>query len=187
METDRIEGMVTLLCRIEHGDVAKHFDALKQSGLLDSIDVKKDPSVDKLKDLLKRNRLWLWQVRSPFDATHLGWTGLVRYAGPAYVFANFGPQAHFDTFDIPRECIEAVSKAYFANCPEEDRLFLYVASDLLDKISASVMELGFDPAPDIKYDDTPNESIFIMERHTFDAYYAEGEGTAEEFEEIDDY
>ena len=144
-------------------------------------DMKEAPDKERLDKLMhERLRLLLWRVFSCEDELRgeqvgfIGWNG---NAGPAYI-TFFPTSAQFDT-DVFRDAALSIVHAFFS-MSDGDTLHIYLSHPIPEEIHDMVVEAGFDLWQEYPGVNSEEESTYIMERSTFQAYYLEDDDDEEE-------
>lgn len=123
--------------------------------------------------------LRVWEIDQ--NGKHIGYAFFVLYDGPPFIaFYYFGKPSH--AFDIGKDCLELLIPVFFKNLDEE-ALFYYLPKPVDEEIHAELIDGGFDIWDENPTIDNATAACYILERHTYDAYY--GDGADEEFEQDD--
>ena len=127
------------------------------------------PDLAKLVDLIDSEELAVWEIVPEGATEATGYALYVNYDGPPYfVIYNFDEEMQME---IARECMLQLIPLFF-NTTEEEVLYFYADKNVAEELHDELLEAGFDPFEDNPIMDK-GEMCYILERHTYDAYYGE--------------
>ena len=173
---EELEGAFVTLKRA--GPTQKLADHFAKNGDMRDIigHVESVPDLERLAMLMEDDEsLWAWEIER--NGRQLGYCFFVTYDGPPFVaIYTFQPV----DVEIGKDCLEQLVPIFFANTDEE-ALYYYLPRPVDDGVHEALIDGGFDPWDDNPTIDNDAVACYMLERHTFDAYY--GDGTDEEFEE----
>jgi hypothetical protein len=135
------------------------------------------PSKEELDDLMHADfPLLMWRV-FPFESAKpgalAGYVAWVNDAGPPFLaFMPNDPQQY--DVEVFRDAGQLVLKLYFTLTPG-DELLLYVDRPVSEETHDLLTEAGFDLWTKPDDIDSEEDATYIMERATFQAYYADNE------------
>jgi hypothetical protein len=177
-----IEGALATLKRVELSEIDTLHQQFQDSGLYLDAGFYDPPGQETLENFLEGDELQLWHLTSEEGAESVGYMGIVTFSGPTYVFVHFFDVKRVD-LDLAQDAMLLIVKDFFKTTDEQE-LWTYVDKPISDEIHDRLIEGGFDFLDcDIPGIDRAKVGSYIMERHTFDAYY----GEEAEDEELDDY
>jgi hypothetical protein len=177
---DELEGaFVTLKLLEPSAELAADF--AKWPGMALAIGItERKPTFEYLTVLIEDQTLFVWSIER--HGKQVGYWFLVLYDGPPYAsFWSTRDRALPD--ELVKDCFEVLVPVYFQNLDEE-ALFFYLPQPVKHEVHEQLTESGFDLFEDNPTIDNSKVACYVLERHTFEAYYGEG-GDDEEFEEDD--
>lgn len=179
MQAEVLEGALVTLKRLGVDDIDVLFEQFQTERLHQEAGLYNPPKKQSLIDVLEEDDLAIWQMIPEESTEPVGYAGIVTYSGPIYLFMYHFDESNVD-LDLAQDAMTILTTEFFRQTKEE-QLWTYQLKPVPDEILDRLLEGGFDhwddQVPAIDYDKV---ACFIMERHTFDAYYGD------EAEEDDD-
>jgi hypothetical protein len=169
---EQLEGAYATLERLHAQDAKELHARLQEEPFFITAGFRKPPELEWVRELLDEDDLFVWRMIPEGGDDPIGFAGIVAFSGPPYVFVYFFP-GHEDT-ETAHEAMLNLVHAFFRHSDEME-LWTYVTKPVDDEIHDLLIEGGFDPwtetLPGI---DTNVDAAYVMERHTYDAYWGEG-------------
>jgi hypothetical protein len=169
---ERLEGAYATLERLHAHNAKELHSPLQEDPFFRVAGFHKPPTVESIKELFEDDDLFVWRVIPDGSDDPIGFAGIVTFSGPPFVFVHLFP-GHED-IETGHEAVLQLVHAFFRNS-DEPELWTYVAKPVDDEIHDLLIEGGFDPWLDALPGIDPDvDAAYIMERHTYDAYWGEG-------------
>ncbi|MFC1611452.1 hypothetical protein ACFL6C_10865 [Myxococcota bacterium] len=138
------------------------------------------PTEQSLREDLVDEELFICDMIPEESDKSVGYAAVIAYSGPPFVLVYFFAKDRMD-LDLAQEAVLLLTHAFFQNTSEE-QLWTYQVKPIDDEIHDRLIEGGFDfwdqDVPGIEHDKV---ACYLMERHTYDAYY----GDESEEEDVD--
>ena len=139
---------------------------------------KKAPDREKLKQRLENYRLLMWRLL-PTDGDNvtgaeIAFVGCLSESSPValFVLPATEPPNFEELGQLLTPVLGQLLGALFEHIAEKE-LCIYVGVPVPDELHTILVESGFDPYEEFPGTDPEKETVYIMERATFYAYYAE--------------
>lgn len=179
-EYDRMEGDLVALERVGEDQFDELFQRFQDPLIYALTGLRKPPNrKDFEEDVITDQSLIVWDMLPEGSRKSIGYAMFVTYDGPPYL-AFYFEDGKFD-IDMAGDAMLMMVHAFFKHL-EEPQLFTYVMQPVPDEVHARLTEAGFDLIEDHPTVDPKKEATYVIERHTYQAYY--GEEEAEEEEEL---
>jgi hypothetical protein len=184
VDPERLEGESVTLELIGVDRIQELHKYFQDKRVYQDAGLAKPPKLKSLQEDVEGADLGVWEVIPEGESAPVALIGLVGYAGPPFIFVTYLDPKHPD-LDLAQEAMVLVIKYFFEN-EKPDELWCYQVKPVSEEIHSRLIEGGFDLwEDDIPSIDSNQLAAYIMERHTFDAYY--GEQDDEEKEVLQDY
>lgn len=172
---NRLEGDLVTLERVD--DFELLFKRFQDPNLYRITGIKKPPTrVDFEEDVLTDQSLIVWDIIPEGENASIGYALYVAYDGPPY-FQIFPFNGILD-LDIAQDAALLMVHAFF-KYTKLKALHTFLPQPVSDDIDARLVEAGFDRIEEHPTVDLTQEGAYVMERHTYDAYYGDEEGDKE--------
>jgi hypothetical protein len=182
-DPDKLAGALLSLVPVGVDEVDRLARDFQVEGLHSDAGLHKPPTAQSLREDLEDRELFICDMIPEESDDSVGYAGIVGYSGPPYLFVHYREGLSPD-LDMAQEAFLLLAQAFFQHTNEE-RLWTYQPKPVPDAIHDALIEGGFDAwettVPGI---DNANTACYILERHTYDAYYNdEADEDEEAFEE----
>jgi len=129
--------------------------------------------------IVEEDSFKVWELIKGADNERMGFVFFVMFDGPPFIalYLYGGPD-----LNMAKDCIEQLVPVFFHNVPEESSLFYYEPRPIDEEIHAALIDAGFDHWDENPTIDNETVACYVLERHTYDAYY----GNEQEFEQGDE-
>jgi len=127
------------------------------------------PELKWLKHLMvEEESLRAWEIWRSGKAD--GYAFFVNYDGPPYIalWADHPVETH-----VAKDCFELLLPIFFRNT-EEHYLLCFLPKPVHEEIHSVLIDGGFDEWDDNPTIDNDKVACYMLERHTFEAYYGDG-------------
>jgi hypothetical protein len=176
---DRLEGDLVTLVRVQ--DFELLFERFQNPKLYRLTGIKKAPTrKDFEDDVLNDQTLIVWDVVPEGESESIGYAFYVAYDGPPYF--QYFPFSGVIDLDIGQDAALLMVHAFF-KFTKHPRLHTFIPQPVSDEIDARLIEAGFDRIDEHPTVNLSKEGAYVMERFTYEAYYADEE--EEEEKELD--
>ena len=180
-----LEGESILLERVGPDEIDELYEHFQNPRLYLEAGLHKAPKKSVMLDDLEERELGIWRIRPEGEEESPGYVGIIGYSGPPFVFVYFFDPSNKD-LDLAQEAMALVVRAFFENIKEQDQLWAYQEKPVDEEVHSRMIEGGFDHVEDdVPGIDGSKIACYVMERHTYQAYY--GDGDDEEGEVLEDY
>jgi hypothetical protein len=177
-EYDRMEGDLITLERVGEADIDTLFQRFQEPNIYMLTGLKKPPTRANFEeDVITDQTLIVWEMIPEGTRKSVGYSMFVTYDGPPYV-AFFFEDGKLD-IEIAGDAMQLLVHAFF-KYQEEPQLFTFVLQPVPEEVHARLTEAGFDLMEDHPTVDPKKEATYVIERHTYNAYYGEEEDEEEE-------
>jgi hypothetical protein len=178
-----VQGALATLKRLDEKRINEIHKRLQEPRLYYMAGLRKPPQLKDVRSDLIDETLWLWEIFPEGAEKAIGYTGIVGYSGPPFVFVYFF-EDKID-LELSRDIIVQLVQGFFRET-EEEQLWFYQYRPVRPEIHDMLVEGGFDPYEDeiLPGIDLKKEAAYRIERHTYTAYY--GEESGETYETDDD-
>lgn len=172
MVAERLEGTYATLERLHAQDAKELHAKLQEEAFFVTAGFRQPPGLESVRELFDDGELFVWRMVEDGGEDLIGYAGIVVFSGPPYVFVHF--VAGHENVETAHEAMLQLVHTFFRNS-EETELWTYIAKPVDDEIHGLLLEGGFDPWTDtLPGIDTDVDAAYVMERHTYDAYWGEG-------------
>jgi len=150
---------------------AEMVEMFRRPRLLAMTGLQKAPNLKKLTDLIEEDdELVVWTVVPEGQNQAIGYACYVAFDGPPYVAVyTFSEE---EEVEIAHDCIVQLAHLFFGSTKEEG-LHFFRDRPVPEEIHDRLIEGGFDFVEDCPTIDNDVESCYVLERHTYEAYYGE--------------
>lgn len=185
MDVEHLEGESVTLELVGVDRIQELFDYFQHERVYTDAGLTKPPKLGSLQEDVECGDLGVWEIVPEGDSEPVGLIGLVGYAGPPFLFITYLNPKQPD-LDLAQEAMVLVVRVFFDNL-KPDELWTYQLKPVDEEIHSRLVEGGFDAwEENVPGIDTDRLAAYIMERHTYDAYYGE-QVDDEEKEVLEDY
>ncbi|MEE8409243.1 MAG: hypothetical protein V3T05_06545 [Myxococcota bacterium] len=130
------------------------------------------PKEQTLKEIMLDEYLFVWRVIPEGGEEPIAYAGIVAFSGPPFIFCEFIDGELL--LDMVQDVILLLVHAFFKNSDEQE-VWAYVPQPVPEEIHECLVEGGFDRfTDDLPGIDLEKDAAYVMERHTYDAYWGEG-------------
>ena len=179
---DRLEGDLVSLERVD--DFEELFKRFQEPVLYEMTGLKRPPKrKDFEEDVVEDETLVVWNIIPDGENKSIGYAMYVAYDGPPYFqFHIFnGPL----DIDIAADATVLIVHAFFKTT-RQPRLHTFVPQPVDEEVHARLIEGGFDLIDEHPTVDVTKEGIYVMERHTYEAYYGDEDDESEQELDFDE-
>jgi hypothetical protein len=178
---NKLEGEFATLKRVKEPGFDAVFERFQDDRYYGTCGLKKPPTRrDLLNDMFDDETLVVWELFPEGGDTAVGYLFYVAFDGPPYIEVVFFDGALDLT--LARDAMALAVQAFFTHT-EEAQLHTFVPQPVSEEVHELLTEGGFDLVEEHPTVDLKKEAAYVMERHTYEAYY--GEQEEEETEELD--
>lgn len=172
MVAEKLEGAYEMLERLTSNDIKELHGQLQSESMFRACGFHEAPKENTLKDIILDEDLFIWRVIPEGADDPVAYAGIVTFSGPPFVFCEFISGELL--LDMVQDVILLLVHVYFKNSDEQE-LWAYVPHPVPEEIHDYLVEGGFDPFTDeLPGVDLTKDAAFLMERHTYEAYWGEG-------------
>ena len=177
-----LTGESSQLQLITTDDLDEMVELFSNTDVYRSAHMRKAPTKQDLDDFINDDlMLLLWRV-SPFEneqpGPSAGYIAWINYAGPPFLVMMPNNPQEFD-LDVFRDAAQLVLQLYFTLTPG-DELRFYMDHPVPEEIHDLLTEAGFDLWQEVAGINPEEESTYVMERGTFQAYYVDSDDDDDE-------
>ncbi len=185
MIAETLEGESVVLERVSPDDVDELLGHLQDRRFYLEAGLHRPPKREVLLDDLTEGELGVWRLIPSGEDKAIGYAGIIGYSGPPYAFVYYF-DANMRDLDLAQEAMALVVKAFFEHISDQDQLWAYQDKPVDDEVHSRLVEGGFDLVEDeVPGIDGRQVACYLMERHTYAAYY--GDGDDEDGEVMEEY
>lgn len=182
MAAERLEGALTTLEPVTVERVGDLVTRFQDPWFHLSAGMRGPPDEARLRRYFAKGWLYLWDVKLVTGGPAVLLVGVGRYSGPPFLFVT-SVKREMPPLDVTHDACELAVRWYFAHS-DEPALWIYPSKPVAAELHALLIESGFDLYEyDLPGVDPEKETPYVMERHTYEAYYGSGD---EDFEENPD-
>lgn len=164
------------LVRLGEDRFAELQQAFTNVDLLGAAGFRKPPADKSLRsDLFDDETIVVWEMVDEHEKA-VGYAVYIACNGPPFVFLHFA-SGKVD-LDVAQDAMLSLVHAFFAYTKEQ-ALYTFLPKPIDEEANRLLIEGGFDLVEDYPVD-PEHEAAYVIERHTYKAYYAEDDEDAEE-------